>query len=165
MTSPKSGLASTYNNTPTDLRKGLIMARSTFVSLQRDNWRVRQVLQMGASEGQEIVPAQTWEYKSAVVVLIGAQTASRPWVTYEITKAWNEERPLVGIRIHGLKDSEGNTDASGANPFEKVTLGSRGGSVADYVPVYTPSGSDSNQVYASIQNNLESWVAAAYTRT
>jgi MTH538 TIR-like domain (DUF1863) len=141
------------------------MARSTFVSLQRDNWRVRQVLQMGAIEGQEIVSAQTWEYKSAVVVLIGAQTASRPWVTYEITKAWKEERPLVGIRIHGLEDSEGNTDTSGANPFEKVTLGSRGGSVADYVPVYTPSGSDSNQVYASIKNNLESWVAAACTRT
>jgi hypothetical protein len=122
------------------------------------------VLQIGASEGEEIPPAQTWEYKSAVVVLIGAQTASRPWVTYEISKAWNHERPLVGIRIHGLKDSEGNTDASGANPFEKVTLGSRGGSVADYVPVYTPSGSDSSQIYASIKNNLESWVAAAYTR-
>jgi hypothetical protein len=142
-----------------------MMAQSTFVSLQRDNWRVRQVLQMGAVEGQEIVPAQTWEYKSALVVLIGAQTASRPWVTYEIAKAWKDERPLVGIRIHGLKDSEGNTDTSGDNPFEKVTLGSRGGSVADYVPVYTPSGSDSNQVYASIKNNLDSWVAAAYTRT
>ena len=140
------------------------MARSTFVSLQRDNWRVRQVLQMGASEAEEVMPAQTWDYKGALVVLIGAQTASRPWVTYEIAKAWNQERPLVGIRIHGLKDSEGNTDASGANPFEKVTLGSRRGSVADYVPVYTPSGSNSNQVYASIKNNLESWVAAAYTR-
>jgi len=158
------------------------MARSAFVSFhyERDHWRVQQVLRMGAIDGQEILSSQKWEevkrggdqaiknwiekemkYKGAVVVLIGAQTASRPWVKYEIIKAWNEKRPLLGIRIHGLKDSAGNTDASGANPFEKVTF-STGGSVADYVPVYTPTGSDSTQVYASIASNIESWVANAY---
>jgi len=161
------------------------MARSTFVSFhyERDYWRVQQVLNMGAIEGQEIVSSQKWEevkrggdqaiknwiekemkYKAAVVVLIGAQTASRPWVKYEITKAWNEKRPLVGIRIHGLKDSDENTDTSGADPFEKVTFDT-GGSLADYVTVHTPMGTDSNQVYASIKNNIESWVANAYRRS
>jgi len=161
------------------------MARSTFVSFhyERDCWRVQQVLRMGAIEGQEILPAQEWEsvkqqgkqaiedwienqmkYKAAVVVLIGAQTAARPWVKYEIAKAWNDRRPLVGVWIHGLKDSSGSTDTVGANPFEKVTL-DNGGSVADHVPVHTPFGSDSNQVYDSIKNNLESWVVNAYKRS
>ncbi len=158
------------------------MVRSTFASFhyERDHWRVQQVLKMGAIEGQKILSPQKWEevkrggeqaiknwiekemkYKSAVVVLIGARTASRSWVQYEITKAWKDKRPLVGIRIHGLKNSDGYTNTSGANPFEKVTL-STGGSVADYVTVHTPSGSDSIQVYNNIKNNIESWVANAY---
>lgn len=72
-------------------------------------------------EGQPVLNAQKWEevkrqatkaienwiaaqmkYKTAVVVLVGQQTADRPWVKYEITKAWNDHRPLVGIRIHVL---------------------------------------------------------------
>ncbi|WP_353939677.1 TIR domain-containing protein [Micromonospora sp. b486] len=27
-------------------------------------------------------------YKKAVIVLVGQETASRPWVIYEIEKAW-----------------------------------------------------------------------------
>jgi hypothetical protein len=161
------------------------MAKSTYVSFhyERDHWRVQQVLRMGAIEGQEILSTQSWESvkrkgdqaikdwiekemknKSAVVVLIGAQTASRPWVKYEIVKAWNDKRPLVGIRIHGLEDNDGDTDSSGANPFEKVTF-DKGGSLADHIPVYSPSGSDSKAVYANIKTNIESWVANAYTRS
>lgn len=72
----------------------------------RDAWRVQQIIQMGALEGQPILNAQQWEavkrkgdaaikkwiadqmaYKSAVVVLIGAQTASRPWVREGVSLA------------------------------------------------------------------------------
>ena len=100
------------------------MAKSVFYSFHydRDAWRVQQIIQMGALEGQPILKAQEWEevkrkgdaaikkwiadqmaHKSAVVVLIGAQTASRPWVRHEIANAWDNHKPLVGIRIHGLE--------------------------------------------------------------
>lgn len=148
----------------------------------RDAWRVQQILNMGMLDGQSILNHQDWEavkrkgdqaikdwiqeqmnYKSAVVVLIGAETASRPWVLYEITKAWNDKRGLVGVRINGLANKSGATDPAGSDPFTKVTFTS-GGSLADYVPVYTPSGRTSQEVYASIKENLTTWVGNAYKR-
>lgn len=159
--------------------------KSTFVSFhyKRDNWRVQKVLHMGAIEGQPIVSSQDWEAvkrrgdqavknwiesqmkgKGAVVVLVGAQTASRRWVRYEIAKAWDERRPLVGIRIHGLADRDGYTDYAGDDPFSKVTL-QGGGTVADYVTLHDPAGSESKAVYATIKNNIENWVGNAYKRS
>lgn len=160
------------------------MAKSVFFSFyfDRDAWRVQQIVQMGGLEGQTILNAQEWEavkrkgdaaiekwihdqmaYKSAVVVLVGAQTATRPWVQHEIAYAWDNHKPLVGISIHGLADSNGNTDSVGTNPFAKVTL-KGGGTVGDYVPLYTPSGSNSQAVYADIEKNLTTWVDSAYKR-
>ena len=55
------------------------------------------------------------------MVLVGSETASRKWVDYEIRKAWDDKRPLVGIRIHGLKGLDQKTASRGANPFSKVT--------------------------------------------
>lgn len=159
--------------------------KSTFVSFhyKRDNWRVQKVLHMGAIEGQPIVSSQDWEAvkrrgdqavknwiesqmkgKGAVVVLVGEQTASRRWVRYEIAKAWDERRPLVGIRIHGLADRDGYTDYAGDDPFSKVTL-QGGGTVADYVTLHDPAGSESKAVYATIKNNIENWVGNAYKRS
>ncbi len=146
---------------------------------ERDNWRVQQVLQMGALEGQPVLKPQEWEeakrkaggiknwideqmkYKTAVVVLIGAETASRPWVKYEIEKAWTDKKRLVGIRIHGLENRDGQTDRKGEDPFAKVSL-SNGKTVSDYVPVHNPAGADSKAVYASIMNNLKIWVDGGY---
>lgn len=160
------------------------MAKSVFYSFHydRDAWRVQQIIQMGALEGQTILNAQEWEavkrqgeaaikkwihdqmaYKSAVVVLVGAQTADRPWVRHEIAYAWDNHKPLVGIRIHGLADRNGNTDSAGANPFTKVTL-KGGGTVGDYVPLHTPSGYSSQTVYADIKEHLTTWVNGAYKR-
>lgn len=149
----------------------------------RDAHRVQQILQMGAIEGQAILNAQDWEavkrkgpaaiekwiddqmkYKSAVVVLVGAQTASREWVLYEISKAWDEKRPLVGVRIHGLQNLSKQTDSPGVNPFEKVALQS-GKKVSDYVTLHNPAGADSKAVYASIKANLKTWVQGAYKRS
>lgn len=148
----------------------------------RDAWRVQQIMNIGALEGQTILNAQDWEsvkrrgkqaiedwiakemaYKSAVVVLVGAKTATRPWVLYEIGKAWKDKRPLVGIHIHGLADG-GGTDSKGTNPFAEVRLDT-GGSLADYVPLHNPAGTTSQAVYSSIKNNLASWVAGAYKRS
>lgn len=161
------------------------MARSSFVSFhyQNDYWRVQQVLRMGAIEGQEILPAQNWEavkargkqavkdwidkemaYKGAVVVLIGSETASREFVQYEIKKAWSSKKPLVGIRIHGLQDSSKRTARAGANPFSQFGFSDSSKTYADYVPVFDPTGADSTKVYASIKDNLDSWIGRAYRR-
>ncbi|WP_094765096.1 TIR domain-containing protein [Luteococcus japonicus] len=160
------------------------MAKAVFYSFHynRDAWRVQQVRNMGVLDGQPLLNAQEWEqvrrqgdtaiqqwikdqmaYKSAVVVLIGAETASRPWVRHEIAHAWDNRKPLVGVRIHGLADRNGYTDPYGENPFSKVAL-KGGGTVGDYVPVYNPTGWDSRSVYASICANLTDWVASAYKR-
>ena len=160
------------------------MSKTVFYSFHYDNdaWRVQQIAKMGAVEGQSILNAQDWEavqkkgkaaietwideqmaYKKAVVVLIGSGTAARPWVQYEIQKAWNAKKPLVGVRIHGLANSAGNIDSIGPNPFERVTFQS-GGSLADHVPVFNPSGSNSKDVYASIAANIATWADNAYKR-
>ncbi|RZT15203.1 TIR-like protein DUF1863 [Kribbella sp. VKM Ac-2569] len=161
------------------------MAKSVFYSFHydRDAWRVQQVINMGALEGQPILSAQDWEkvkrrgdqaikdwiadqmkYKSAVVVLVGAQTANRPWVKYEIGYAWDNYKPLVGVRIHGLADGAGHTDSAGANPFSQVIL-QDGNNVGDHVPLYSPNGSNSQAVYASIKENLTTWVNNAVKRS
>lgn len=161
------------------------MAKSVFFSFDydRDNWRVQQVQQMGAIEGGAAFTPQDWEkvrrktdaaienwidsqmsYTRAVIVLVGRETASSRWVRYEIAKAWDEKRPLVGVAIHGLADSNRQTDSAGADPFSRVSL-KGGGTVADYVTLHRPAGSTSQQVHASIKSNLESWVAGAYKRS
>jgi hypothetical protein len=160
------------------------MTKQVFYSFhyQSDAWRVQMVRNMGALEGQPILNPQKWEEvkqqgdaaikqwiaekmtnKSAVVVLVGAQTAGRRWVTYEIEYAWTNYKPLVGIRIHGLEDANGNTDIPGPNPFAKVSL-KNGKTVADYVPLYTPDGSSSRAVHADISMNLTTWVDNAKKR-
>lgn len=160
------------------------MAKSAFFSFHYDHdaWRVQQVIRMGALEGQPLLSAQKWEevkrqgdqaiknwiseqmkYKSTVVVLVGAQTAQRPWVKYEIAYAWDNRKPLVGVRINGLADQNGQTDVQGANPFKEVSLRG-GGTVGDHVSLFTPNGWTSQQVYASISSNLSTWVGNAYKR-
>jgi hypothetical protein len=138
---------------------------------------------MGAIDSQPIVSAQDWEavkrqgrkaiedwidaqmkYKQAIVVLVGRETASRPWVDYEIRKAWDEYRPIVGIRIHGLKDLAKSTDAAGANPFAKISL-KNGVTLDSYVTLHDPLGYDSKQVYDNIKSNIKTWVTNARKRS
>lgn len=146
----------------------------------RDVFRVQQVLNMGQFDGQKILNAQDWEsvkakgdqavedwiaeqmaYKEAVVVLVGRATAARRWVRHEITKAWNDKRPLVGVRIHGLKDPKTGVDSPGPNPFAEVKFKDSGGSLADFVPLHNPGG----DVYKTIEASLKTWVADAYKRS
>jgi hypothetical protein len=160
------------------------MAKSIFASFHydEDNNRVQQVLNMGAIEDDSKVTAQEWETvkyktdtaiekwirdqmlrKGAVVVLVGSKTSTRKWVKYEIAKAWDDRRPLVGIRIHGLKNLNKLTSTAGANPFAAVST-KNGDTLDKWVSLYNPSGSDSKAVYDTISNNLESWINSAYKR-
>ena len=153
------------------------MAKTVFYSFhyKNDVHRVQLVQKIGALEGQPLLNAQEWEtiegqgqaavrkwiddqmkYKRAVVVLIGSKTAQRPWVKYEIEKAWAEGKPLLGIKIHGIS-SMGSVDAEGANPFEAADVPS------NEIPVFDPTRRDwngkidSKATYNYLAENLETW--------
>ncbi|MFB8386910.1 TIR domain-containing protein [Microbacterium sp. NPDC055910] len=54
---------------------------------------------------------------SVTVVLIGKETASRPYVKYEIEQSIARGNGLLGIRIEKIKDIRGNVDDAGPNPL------------------------------------------------
>lgn len=154
------------------------MAKSVFYSFeyQPDNWRVQQVINMGAVSGGAAFTAQDWEsvrrntdsaierwiheqmlYTKAVIVLVGEHTYDSRWVRYEITKAWEDRRPLLGVRIHGLEDSRGLTSRPGPDPFAQIGL-QGGGTIADYVTLIDPTGYNSKMTHRTIREGLEDWV-------
>ena len=53
---------------------------------------------------------------SVTAVLIGAETASRRWVNYEIEKSIERGNGLLGVRIHRIKDQAGQRSQRGATP-------------------------------------------------
>ncbi len=155
--------------------------RQVFYSFhfQRDAWRAAQVRNIGATEHTEPVSDNSWEQvrrggdaairrwidsqmasRSCVVVLIGAQTASRKWVDYEIRKAWDDKKGLLGIHIHHLLNRERMQSAKGTNPFANIRL-QNGQSLSQHVAVYDPPSLDSREVYAHIRDNLAAWVEHA----
>jgi hypothetical protein len=165
------------------------MTKSAFISFHfdRDHWRANQVRNIGALDGQPELPSNEWEsvkkrgdaaveawideqmnYKSAVVVLVGNETASRKFVRYEIKRAWSMKKPLLGIRIHGLKDSSQKTDSAGANPFAQFGFSNSSKTYADYVPLFDPkaytglASPTSNDIYAAIKDNLADWASKGY---
>jgi len=91
-----------------------------------DCWRASTVRSIGAIEGNKPATDNEWEkitsagdeaikkwindqmkYRSCTIVLVGSKTANRKWINYEIVKSWNDGMGVVGIYIHGLKNSQG----------------------------------------------------------
>lgn len=58
---------------------------------------------------------------SVTVVLIGAETAHRRYVLYEIEKSLSLGHGLLGVYIHQLRDASGRTAPKGPNPLDKLT--------------------------------------------
>lgn len=152
---------------------------------ERDVKRVQLIRNMGKVDGQPLLNAQDWEavlaggesaiidwideqmkYKSAVVVLIGRLTARRPWVQYEIQKAWDERKPLLGIRIHGLS-SMGDVDTNGSDPFTQIS-GYEGCNPG--VPIFDPTVTnwegriDSQATYLKLAGSIRDWSNQGITR-
>ncbi len=155
--------------------------RHVFFSFHFDNdfWRTQQVRNIGALEGQALCTANRWEEvkrggapaiqrwvadnmngKSCVVVLVGAQTALRPWVKYEIQKGWSDRKGVVAIRVHRLLDVHSNPSMAGPNPLAEVPWTS-GKTLAQIAQIKDPAGADSKAVYATIANNIEGWIEEA----
>ena len=145
-----------------------------------DNWRASQVRNIGAVEGNKPASDNDWEEvvkggdegikkwinsqmsgRSCVVVLIGKGTKDRKWIDYEIERAWNEGKGLVGVYIHNLKDSEGNQSTKGGNPFDGFTVGKDKKKLNEVVKAYDPPYLASTNVYSYISENLSDWIEEA----
>ena len=53
---------------------------------------------------------------TVTVVLIGSETAFRPWVKYEVEQSIAQKNGLLGIYIDGVKDRDGRTSLRGMKP-------------------------------------------------
>ncbi len=87
---------------------------------------------------------------------MGEETAKRPYVKYEIKKAWESGKGLFGIYIHNLKDPNTGTCNKGDNPFDQITF-EQGGEVKT-IKCYNPKSSDA---YNDIKDNIEQWIEDA----
>jgi len=116
------------------------MSRRVFFSFHYDNdvWRANQVrmsnVVAGADEAGFFDHSEYEEAKkkgdegirrmilkhlentTVTVVLIGSQTANRPWVKYEIEKSIERKNGLLGIHIHHLKDPNHPASPRGVKP-------------------------------------------------
>lgn len=97
--------------------------------------------------------------RSCTIVLIGAQTAQRPAIQYEIKRSWELRLGLVGVHVHALKDAKAAQSPKGESPFALPASGL--GAHASLVGVYDPPESDSKLAYRYIADNLARWVDLA----
>ncbi len=98
------------------------------------------------------------KYRSCTIVLVGTNTAGRKWINYEIEKSWNDNKGIVGINIHHLKDAGGYQSYQGGNPFN---LYANGTYLSNAVKLYNPPYSDSKDVYKYISDNITGWLDEA----
>ena len=156
------------------------MARKVFFSFQfkKDHWRAGQVRSIGAIEGNSEVSDNKWEQikdqgddavkkwindnmagRSCLVVLIGNGTANRKWINYEIKKAWDDKKGVVGIYIHNLKNSASEQDDKGHNPFDYVYHGEK--KLSSIVKTFDSVYSTSKYVYDDIKENISKLIDEA----
>ena len=157
------------------------MARKVFFSFhyERDIWRAGQVRNSWVTkpdrqdagfwdaaswekvqkEGDEAI--KSWIKKqldgtSVTVVLIGKETSNRIWVKYEIQESYKRSNGLLGIYIHQIKDSSGDTDTKGDNYFGEIGVDTNGNKVyfSSLYPAY-------DWVDDNGRDNLGDWVEKA----
>ena len=105
----------------------------------KDYWRAVQIRNMGKVSEVFAFPNNAWKEVrvktntaikewideqiamcDCIVVLIGSTTATRKWVLYEIEKAYELNKGLVGIYVNKITDRVGYQTGKGKNPFEYV---------------------------------------------
>ena len=138
-----------------------------------DCWRASTIRSIGAIEGNRPAPDNDWEtitssgdeaikkwiseqmkYRSCTVVLVGNKTADRKWINHEIVKSWNNKMGVVGIYIHGIKNSQGFIAEKGNNPFDYIPYGDSGKKLSAIVKCYNPAGVNSKERYDWISRNI-----------
>ena len=159
--------------------------RRVFFSFHYDNdaWRVQEIRNAGVLDGNQPIAPNNWEEvkrggdrairnwidgqletRSCLVVFIGSDTASRRWIHYEIDRAWELGKGVVGIHIHQLLDADRNQARQGQNPFVGHTIENRQAAILamnDVVKAYISSSNVSRTVYGQITGGLPNWVEEA----
>lgn len=157
------------------------MKHRVFFSFEynKDNWRAGQVRNMGKVDGCSTFSDNDWEevkrktdseirkwideqlkQRSCIVVLIGSTTSTREWVKYEIEKAYELGKGIVGIYIHGLKDKYGSQSSKGSNPFYNIYT-DQGHRLSNYVVDYDTPYQTSSYVYDDIKEKIEGLIQDA----
>jgi hypothetical protein len=147
-----------------------------FYSFHYDNdvFRVQQIRNMGVIDGDEPVSANEWEqikrrgdasvekwindnmaYRRCVVILVGSDTASRKWVRYEIKRAYDTGKGLLGIYIHNLNCPRNGRCGQGPNPFDSFTINDGRQRLSTVIQCYDPG----YNAYDTIASNMASWVS------
>ena len=143
----------------------------------KDSWRAGQVKNMGKVDNSSTFSDNDWEevkektdekikkwidgqlkMRSCLVVLIGSTTSTRKWVKYEIKKAYEMGKGIIGIYIHGLKDKSEKQTKKGSNPFDNFSVD--GEKLSKYIKCYDPPYTTSTYVYNDIKENLEQLIDA-----
>ena len=156
--------------------------RQVFFSFEynKDAWRASQVRNMGKVDSKSTFSDNDWEEvkkksdaeikksineqmekRSCLVVLVGATTSGRKWINYEIERAYQLNKGIVGIHVHNLKDSAGNQTTKGSNPFYQIYIGEDNERLSKYVTCYDPPYTLSTNVYNDIKENIEQLIEDA----
>jgi len=160
---------------------GMRKRRDTAASFEAHQWRIgfgRDRYEKWADRAGKVEGDSKWERitrggpravkrwirkqmrrKGCLIVLIGSQTANRPWVNYEIREGWNDLRGVVGVYIHNIKDKHGRQSPKGENPFNYLMVGGR--PMSEIAQTYDPLFQESKEVFNQIEQNLPSWVREA----
>ena len=145
----------------------------------KDVWRAAQVREMGKVSNSSTFSDNDWEEvkskndkdikkwiddqmekRSCIVVLIGKTTSERKWVKYEIEKAYELNKGIVGIYIHNLKDQDGKQTEKGNNPFYSIYTNSNE-RLSKYVTCFDSIYVSSKNVYDDISSNIEDLIENA----
>lgn len=158
------------------------MTRRVFYSFhyKPDVMRVSLVRNIGALQDNKPASDNDWETvksgkdiaikkwiatqmkgRTCTVVLVGQNTADRKWINHEIVKSWDGGMGVVGIHIHGLKNTDGFISKKGKNPFDFIGYGDTEKKLSSIVKCYNPAGSNSKERYTWIAKHLENAVAEA----
>lgn len=156
--------------------------RQVFFSFEydKDCWRAGQVRNMGKVDDNSTFSDNSWEevkeksdkkikewinsqlkMRSCLVVLIGATTSGRKWINYEIEKAYELNKGIVGIHIHNIKDINKKQTSKGKNPFYNIYIGENNERLSKYVTCFNSTYSSSKYVYDDIKNNIEQLIEEA----
>jgi len=156
--------------------------RQVFFSFEynKDNWKASQVRNMGKVDSSSTFSGNDWEEvkeksdtkikewidtqmakRSCLVVLIGSTTSGRKWIDYEIKKAYELKKGIVGIYVHGLKDSDGNQSSKGSNPFYHIYIGKQNERLSKYITCFDSAYKTSQYVYDDISEKIEQLIEDA----
>lgn len=95
---------------------------------------------------------------SVTVVLIGSQTANRPWINYEIIESTKCGNGVLGVYIHNVRDLNGRVTFPGSNPFDYLSWNNGSGAkLSTTYPTYDWVTNDGRR-------NLSWWIEIAATK-